>query len=357
MKYAAVILWDNQNPLPDSAPVSDALLAGGIFLDEIVYLPENALLSLSSHISRLGAGADGLFIAAREESLGIVRKTVEEAAASPFSEDNVLETENCLYAVLPNDRRGADLVKSAVVPLVDRRRKQSCFRMVLSAICPPEEKLLPAVSAAERAGGGKLSVHVRERYGAVRVEILYDKTTPKYAADEAVRILAEALGDFLYSVEDVSIASRLVDALKVRGKKISIAESFTGGGVGRAIVRIPGASAVYFEGLNTYNNASKEGRLGVSPVTLRTQGAVSDQTAYEMALGLLSTGNCDVAVATTGCAGPDADEMGTPVGLFFIAVGTEEQVGVYRYRLAGDRETVTETAINLALYLAYRALQ
>ena len=136
-----------------------------------------------------------------------------------------------------------------------------------------------------------------------------------------------------------------------------MAVSFTGGGIGKRIVSVPGASEVYFEGVNTYDERAKIKRLGVSEYTLRTVGAVSDETAYEMAAGLLASGDCDVSVATTGLAGPKSDRTELPVGLCYIAVGLKEKVFVYRYKFEGTREEITETAINYALFLAYRQLK
>ena len=126
---------------------------------------------------------------------------------------------------------------------------------------------------------------------------------------------------------------------------------------GRALTRVSGASEVYFEGLNTYNEKSKQERLGVTQFTVKQRGTVSAETAYEMAAGLLATGNCDFAVATTGVAGPKPDEKGNPLGLCYIAVGTREQIFINRYQLSGDRDTISETAINLALFLAYKELK
>ena len=140
----------------------------------------------------------------------------------------------------------------------------------------------------------------------------------------------------------------------MRGKKISVAESFTGGGLAKRIVSVPGASDVYFEGLNTYNQNAKIKRLGVSPYTLGTLGAVSEKTAYEMALGLLNTRDCDLAIATTGLAGPKGDKHMHPVGYCCIAIGTKERISVYQYKFDGNREEITEKAINYALFLAYK---
>ena len=196
-----------------------------------------------------------------------------------------------------------------------------------------------------------------ERYGESVVEILYDSSAPKMLADGVLRLFAEGLGDAVYALDDTPLEKRLVQLLKLRGKKISVAESFTGGGVGRRIVSVPGASEVYFEGLNTYDERAKIKRLGVSEYTLRTVGAVSDETAYEMAAGLIASGDCDISVATTGLAGPKSDRTELPVGLVYIAVGLKEKVYVYRYRFEGTREEITETAINYALFLAYRQLK
>ena len=95
----------------------------------------------------------------------------------------------------------------------------------------------------------------------------------------------------------------------------------------------------------------------MSEFTLGTVGAVSDETAYEMASGLIATGDCDIAGATTGLAGPRSDRTELPVGLCYLAVGLKEKVYVYRHRFSGSREDITETAINYALFLAYRQLK
>ena len=97
--------------------------------------------------------------------------------------------------------------------------------------------------------------------------------------------------------------------------------------------------------------------MGVSNYTLKTVGAVSDQTAYEMATGLIATGDCDISIATTGLAGPKSDKSGLPVGTCYLAIGTKEKVFVYRYQFNGSRQDITETAINYALHLAYKHLK
>ena len=114
---------------------------------------------------------------------------------------------------------------------------------------------------------------------------------------------------------------------------------------------------MYFEGLNTYSNEAKMQRLGVRNMTLHQFGAVSRQTAGEMAEGLIKSGNCDISIATTGIAGPKSDNTSKPVGLVYIAVGTRKDVSVFKYNLKGDRNTITNTAVNLALFHAFKTLK
>jgi nicotinamide-nucleotide amidase len=187
--------------------------------------------------------------------------------------------------------------------------------------------------------------------------ITYDNNVPKVWIDDLLRLCVEELDECIYAIGDSTLEQQLVTLLKIRGRTLSVAESFTGGGIARRITSVSGASEVYFEGINAYNTASKIKRLGVSPQTLAQYGAVSEKTAYEMAVGLLRTGDCNLAIATTGLAGPNTDESGLPVGLCYIAVGTLEKIRVYQYNFDGSRDEITEKGIDYALYLAYKQLR
>lgn len=189
------------------------------------------------------------------------------------------------------------------------------------------------------------------------VTITYKNAPPKTLIDDILRRCVEELDDTIYAMEDTSLEQQLVNILKVRGCMVSVAESFTGGGIASRITSVPGASEVYFEGINAYNEKAKVKRLGVLPQTLEKHGAVSKQTAYEMVAGLLRTGDCNIAIATTGLAGPNTDKSGLPVGLCYIAVGTTERICVYEYHFEGARDEIAKKAINYALYLAYKQLR
>ncbi|MBD5584109.1 MAG: CinA family protein [Clostridia bacterium] len=226
----------------------------------------------------------------------------------------------------------------------------------IRTVAVPRDKLDTAINALKSAYDG-ISVNLSGRYGDLSIEIKYPEEMPSNVFEEAYRQALTVLNDYVYALEDVGLAERLIQLLKLRKTMFSVAESFTGGGVGGRIVEISGASEVFFEGLNTYSNQSKMERLGVNEATLKQFGAVSRETAYEMARGLLNTGNCGLCVATTGIAGPKSDNTQKPVGLVYIAVGCEDDVQVYGYNLKCSRKDITETAINLALFLAFKTLK
>ena len=198
---------------------------------------------------------------------------------------------------------------------------------------------------------------ISENYGDFRVEITYPSSIPKVVFDEVMRIIVKGLNDNIYAMDDTSLAERLFQLLKLRRVKICVAESFTGGGIAKKLVEIPGISEVYSEGLNTYSNESKIARLGVKEFTLDRFGAVSEQTACEMAEGLKKSSSCDVCIATTGIAGPSSDGTAKPVGLIYIAVMVGDDCSVFEYNLKGNRENITNTAINLALFHTYKLLK
>ena len=137
----------------------------------------------------------------------------------------------------------------------------------------------------------------------------------------------------------------------------ALAESCTGGLIARRITSVPGASEVFGCGLVTYSNEMKMQLLGVSPETLAAHGAVSPETAIEMARGARKVGHADVGVGVTGIAGPGGGTAQKPVGLFYAAISTPqgEQV-VERQRRNSTRERVQLYASSCALDLIRRTV-
>lgn len=188
------------------------------------------------------------------------------------------------------------------------------------------------------------------------VEIRYSSKTARESVDEIIAAVSEKLKDCIYSLNAKDLPETVADLLKIRGKKLCLAESFTGGGIAAALTRVPGASSFLYEGIVCYSPLSKAARLGVDKHILDAYGAVSIETVYEMAAGLLMSGNCDTVVATTGNAGPTAEKEGDE-GHCFIAVGNEKGIHIYEYRFTGSREEVIESGVKHALFRLYKKLR
>ena len=148
-----------------------------------------------------------------------------------------------------------------------------------------------------------------------------------------------------------SEAQRVVDAARPAGLTVGCAESLTGGLVASGIVAIPGASAVFRGGIVAYDSMLKNDLLGVDVSSLAREGAVTAEVASAMAEGALTRLGVDVAVATTGVAGPDPDPVsGLAPGVVFIAVaGGGLGTMVRELSLEGDRSEIRERAARAAL--------
>jgi PncC family amidohydrolase len=161
--------------------------------------------------------------------------------------------------------------------------------------------------------------------------------------------------DSMSEREDLEI--RLGEALRAKGWTLAVAESCTGGLVGHRITQVPGSSDYFMGGIISYSNQAKETLLGVSHATLLEHGAVSEETALEMAQGARRALNADLAVAITGIAGPDGGTPDKPVGLTWIAVATPQSAKAQSFVFGADRAGNKQAASQSALTLAFEELQ
>ena len=149
---------------------------------------------------------------------------------------------------------------------------------------------------------------------------------------------------------------KLVNKLKKLGYRISAAESCTGGLVSKLLTDTAGASEVFDCAVTTYSNEAKIKLLGVSPDTLNKYGAVSEQTAREMASGVLALSGADIAVSVTGLAGPGGDEGGKPVGTVCIGIATAEKCYATEFMFAGSRAQIRRLSAKMACKLVFDEL-
>ena len=137
------------------------------------------------------------------------------------------------------------------------------------------------------------------------------------------------------------------------GLTVSSAESCTGGLVAGTLINAPGISAVYNEGFITYSNDAKMKHLGVKMETLEQFGAVSEETAREMAQGCAVNTESDFSIVTTGIAGPGGGTVNKPVGLVYIGCYAKGNVVVEKHIYQGDRGQIRQQAVNDALKLLF----
>lgn len=172
-----------------------------------------------------------------------------------------------------------------------------------------------------------------------------------------VKEIRSRFGDSVYSVrEEETLEMAVVRLLQKYELTVTTAESCTGGLLAGRLVNVPGASEVFREGFITYANKAKRKYLDVSKSTLKKYGAVSEQTAREMAIGGVFAADCDACVAVTGIAGPDGGTEEKPVGLVYIATYMKDKVNVKKYQFRGNREKVREMAVVRALDLLRRSI-
>ncbi|HHV27292.1 MAG TPA: competence/damage-inducible protein A [Tissierellia bacterium] len=164
--------------------------------------------------------------------------------------------------------------------------------------------------------------------------------------DPLVKEIDKRLGEYIYSYNNESIEEVFFKQLKKNHMTVAFCESCTGGLVSSRFTAIPGASQVFERGIVTYSNNSKIEELNVKESTLKTYGAVSEETAKEMAIGLLNKSNVDMALSITGIAGPTGGTKDKPVGLVYIGLASKDKSYVIKNIFTGSRQDIQNKAAN-----------
>ncbi|MCW6658881.1 competence/damage-inducible protein A [Aerococcaceae bacterium NML191292] len=174
----------------------------------------------------------------------------------------------------------------------------------------------------------------------------------------------QLVGKYIYLIGDETIADSQTELHRVIAREllareltISVAESITGGYISSLLIENSGISKSFIEGIICYANESKVKTLGVKEATLKRYGAVSEQTAHEMVVGTAKRFNTDVAIATTGIAGPTNDGSTKPVGLVFVAVYYRGEVRVKECQFNGNRNIIRERTAREAFNELRKMLQ
>lgn len=174
--------------------------------------------------------------------------------------------------------------------------------------------------------------------------------------DDAERAIRAKVGTWIYGVDDDDLAALVVQQLRERQQKVAVAESCTGGMLGMRLTAVAGASHVVDGGTIAYANEVKVRELGVREATLQAHGAVSEETAREMAAGVRAKFGVDVGLSITGVAGPGGGTPEKPVGTVCIAAAVGDELRSVRTTMVGDRHEVRQRSAQAALNLLRRMM-
>ena len=300
----------------------------------------------------------------------------------PMTENNYQQAmlpEGCIvlendWGTAPGVAFEADGVRVIMLPGPPRE----CKAMFTHRVAPYLKELSDGVIASRTLklfgiGESAMEAQLRDKMNAMTNPTLapYAKEgecelriTAKADTEGAARALIEPVeaelkahfGPLVYGVDVPNLERVVLDSLKEKGLTLGTAESCTGGLVAKRFTDLPGASAAFRGGVVSYATEVKHTVLGVEQALLDQYGAVSEPVARAMAEGARRALGCDLAISTTGVAGPDPDERGNPVGLVFTALAAPEGTWVRQVHLSMGRQRIRHIAASHGFDLARRYL-
>lgn len=262
----------------------------------------------------------------------------------------VLRQDNKAIIVLPGPpREMVAMFNESVMPYLKQFTEDKLISKTLRLYGIGESDLeLEILDIINEQSNPTVALYAKEMEVTIRI------TAKVKDEEEAVRLIKpvedkirERVGQFVYTNDDIytgesknvleEVAAKL---LVEKDLKIAVAESCTGGMVSSVLIDYPGISSVFVEGCVTYSNEAKMKRLGVKEETLDKFGAVSEETAIEMAEGVAKGLNADIGISTTGIAGPGGGSEEKPVGLVYTAITIKGKTKVYKDIYSGDRQKI-----------------
>jgi competence/damage-inducible protein CinA-like protein len=265
-----------------------------------------------------------------------------------------LQTEHGLrhLIVLPGvPREMKPMIEEQVLPWIEQARgtNEVYLSHVFQTFGISESALDELVAGCVAPDEGRIAFRAAFPQISVRLTVHGPPAAVPRRLEELAARLRERIGTFAYGEGDTTMEAVVGTLLKERGLTLGLAESCTGGLVGHRLTNVPGSSDYLKGGIVAYSNEIKQQSLGVRAETLRQHGAVSEETAEEMAAGARRVLGTDLGLAITGIAGPDGGTPDKPVGTVCFALAAADVVHKRRYQLWGTRDWVKLLSSQVAL--------
>lgn len=271
----------------------------------------------------------------------------------------ILEKDGITYILLPGPPKEMQpMFEESVLPYLKAKCQMYVQSIDIHCFGIGEGELAERIaSMIGEYEWGSIATYVSDHEVVVRLMVCgNERATVKALLEKKKQDLKSCLANYIIGYNDDKLEDELAKMLIARKLTVGTAESCTGGLVAATLINCSGISACIGESIVTYSNEAKMKYVHVKKETLDRVGAVSEETAREMAEGIRKASGSDIGLSTTGIAGPGGGTPEKPVGLVYIGIATKEGTDVYRLMLNGTRREVREKTVKHILFHLYQKL-
>ncbi len=331
-------------------PTEDDLTkeTGAKYFDKELVLDEKALDDIKEFFEKTGR---------KMTENNVKQAYVPEGSTVLYNENGtapgiIMEENGKILIMLPGPpKETIPMFENQVKPFLKSKQEYTLVSRVLRVAGVGESKMETLVKdIIENSENPTVAPYAKDNEAILRITA---KAHNEQEAMELIKPVADEiynrLGDAIYGEGDTNLESVVAELLINKKMTISTSESCTGGLLAGTLIEYPGISSVFMDGVVSYSNESKMYRLGVKEETLEKYGAVSHETAAEMAKGIAETAGTNIGISTTGIAGPGGGSPEKPVGLVYVGICINGNVKTKEMHFAGTREKIRGRAVYGAL--------
>ncbi|HIT72816.1 competence/damage-inducible protein A [Tyzzerella sp. An114] len=331
-------------------PTEDDLTkeTGAKYFDKELVLDEKALDDIKEFFEKTGR---------KMTENNVKQAYVPEGSTVLYNENGtapgiIIEENGKILIMLPGPpKETIPIFENQVKPFLKSKQEYTLVSRVLRVAGVGESKMETLVKdIIENSENPTVAPYAKDNEAILRITA---KAHNEQEAMELIKPVADEiynrLGDAIYGEGDTNLESVVAELLINKKMTISTSESCTGGLLAGTLIEYPGISSVFMDGVVSYSNESKMYRLGVKEETLEKYGAVSHETAAEMAKGIAETAGTNIGISTTGIAGPGGGSPEKPVGLVYVGICINGNVKTKEMHFAGTREKIRGRAVYGAL--------